>query len=112
VISRPGALCCLLARVAGAFASAALLTACAIGMTAELELKAVSQLDGACIANIDGEAVPYEISLERFSELRSQYRNAVIISSGSTEYQCIGGIIFNLQRAKFRTVRVQAEPPM
>jgi hypothetical protein len=97
-------------RLAAVVACAAHLTACATGPKTEVELRAVSTTDGTCIAEIGSEAVPYETSFERFLELRSQYGAAVIIASGTTEYRCIGGIIFNLQRAQFKKVRFQAEP--
>lgn len=62
------------------------------------------------MSEIGGQSIPYETSFEHFSKLRSRYDDAVIIASGTTEYQCIGGIIYALQRAKFKKVRVQAEP--
>lgn len=87
---------------------ALMLVGCAGAPKKPLTVKLASLEDAPCLASINDEAVESEQTLERFTALRRDHGEAIIVGSGNTEYRCIGFIIFNLQRAGFRKIRFEA----
>jgi hypothetical protein len=81
---------------------------CACAQTAPLNVSATGR-EHACSLRINGIEVSADaLDLERLRSLGATHRGEAIVDTDpETPYRCIGGVIYNLQRAGFRVVAVR-----
>lgn len=67
--------------------------------------------DASCTFTVNGEVFSEEDFTEaRLQRLREAHHSRLLLDSGAeTPYRCLGGAIFNLQRAGFNLVSVQVD---
>jgi biopolymer transport protein ExbD len=65
----------------------------------------------ACTVSVNGaEFTDREFTQSRLQRLAKEHAGRLVVSSDSrTPYRCIGGAIFNLQRAGFRVMAVRVD---
>jgi biopolymer transport protein ExbD len=80
---------------------------CACAQTAPLNVAATGR-GHACSLRVNGVEVSRDaLDLNRLRSAAATHRNrAVIDTDQETPYRCIGGVIFDLQRAGFQVVTV------
>lgn len=68
--------------------------------------------DGACSAIFDGRRLPSDQrGYPDFKGVRSDGGLVHIIGTTAVPYKCVGGVIYMLQAAGFRTIHFDAAPP-
>jgi len=63
-----------------------------------------------CTIELNGSPIASEALPSAISKLKGRRRGAVVRHGPNTPYRCIGGAIFNIQRA--RVTRITLDPPL